>query len=100
LDGICKNGVILKILKTSIGLLKLKYEGNKGLNGGMMQRQTPQHTVTNYITISSIDEYSSKMEQSGGKMIVPKTKVSGMGFIAVFLDSEQNMFGIFEKDEF
>jgi uncharacterized protein len=80
--------------------LKLKYEGNKGLNGGMMQRQTPQHTVTNYITISSIDEYSSKMEQTGGKMIVPKTKVSGMGFIAVFLDSEQNMFGIFEKDEF
>jgi uncharacterized protein len=40
------------------------------------------------------------MEQTGGKMIVPKTKVSGMGFIAVFLDSEQNMFGIFEKDEF
>jgi uncharacterized protein len=27
-------------------------EGNKGLNGGMMQRQTPQHTVTTYITIS------------------------------------------------
>jgi predicted enzyme related to lactoylglutathione lyase len=40
------------------------------------------------------------MEQTGGKMIVSKTKVSGMGFIAVFLDSEQNMFEIFEKDEF
>jgi uncharacterized protein len=75
-------------------------EGNKGLNGGMMQRQTPQHTVTNYITISSIDVYSSKMEQTGGKMIVSKTNVSGMGFITVFLDSEQNMFEIFERMNF
>ncbi len=74
-------------------------EGNKGLYGGMMKRQTPQHTITNYITISSIDEYSSKIEQSGDKVIVPKTNVSDMGFTAVFLDSEQNMFGIFEKDE-
>ncbi len=33
-------------------------KGNSGLGGGMMKRQSPQHTVTNYITVSSIDEYS------------------------------------------
>ncbi|MDQ6723249.1 MAG: VOC family protein [Thermoproteota archaeon] len=73
--------------------------GNPGLGGGMMKRQTSQHTVTNYITIPSIEEYSSKIEQSGGKVVMPKSKVPSMGFIAVCLDSENNMFGIFEKDK-
>ncbi len=74
-------------------------DGNNGLSGGMMKRQSSQHTVTNYITISSIDEYSSKIEQSGGKVIIPKTKLPDMGFIAVCLDSENNMFGIFELNK-
>ena len=74
-------------------------DGNTGLSGGMMRRQSSQHTVTNYITISSIDEYSSKIEQSGGKVIIPKTKLPDMGFIAICLDSENNMFGIFELNK-
>ena len=70
--------------------------GNPGLGGGMMKRQSPQHTITNYITVSSVDEYASKIEQSGGMVMMPKTKVTEMGYIAVCLDSENNMFGIFE----
>ena len=77
----------------------LKDEGNQGLSGGMLNRQIPQHIVTNYITISSIAEYSSKIEQSGGKVIIPKTILPEMGFIAVCLDSENNMFGIFELNK-
>ncbi|HEX5520032.1 MAG TPA: VOC family protein [Candidatus Nitrosocosmicus sp.] len=71
-------------------------EGNPGLGGGLMKRQSPQHTVTNFITVSSIEEYSSNIEQSGGKVIMPKTEIPNMGFFAVFLDTENNMFGIFE----
>ncbi|MBA3284330.1 MAG: VOC family protein [Nitrosopumilus sp.] len=71
-------------------------KGNPGLGGGMMKRQSPQHPITNYITVSSIDEYTSKIEQSGGMVMVPKTNVPDMGFIAVCLDSENNVFGIFE----
>jgi predicted enzyme related to lactoylglutathione lyase len=71
-------------------------KGNPGLGGGLMKRQSPQHTITNYVTVSSIDEYVSKIEKSGGMIVMPKTSVSGMGFMAVCLDSENNMFGIFE----
>ena len=74
-------------------------KGNEGLSGGLMQRQSLQHTVTNYITISSIDEYSSKIEQSGGKVIIPKTRIPDMGSIVVCLDSENNMFGLFESNK-
>ena len=71
-------------------------EGNPGLGGGLMKRQSPQHTVTNFITVSSIEEYSSNIEQSGGKVIMPKTEIPNMGFFAVFLDTENNMFGIYQ----
>ncbi len=74
-------------------------KGNSGLGGGMMKRQSTQHTVTNYITVSSIDEYSSKIEQSGGKVIIPKKEIPNMGFFAICLDSENNMFGIYEDNK-
>ena len=74
-------------------------KGNTGIGGGMMKRQSPEHTVTNYITVSDIDEYTSKLEQAGGKVIVPKTKIPYMGFYAVFLDSENNMFGLYESNK-
>ncbi|HXS59914.1 MAG TPA: VOC family protein [Candidatus Sulfopaludibacter sp.] len=74
-------------------------DGNQGLSGGMMKRQSPQQTVTNYVSVLSIDEYSLKINQSGGKIIIPKTKLPDMGFIAVCLDSENNMFGLFEPNK-
>jgi predicted enzyme related to lactoylglutathione lyase len=74
-------------------------KGNKGIGGGMMKRQSPEHTVTNYITVPAIDEYTSKLEQAGGRVIIPKTKIPDRGFYAVFLDSENNMFGLYEPNK-
>ncbi|WP_148685742.1 VOC family protein [Candidatus Nitrosocosmicus hydrocola] len=70
--------------------------GNKGIGGGLMKRQSPQQTVTNYVTVSSIDEYTSKVEQSGGKIIMPKTEIPDIGYILVFMDTENNMLGLYE----
>ncbi len=70
--------------------------GNKGIGGGLMKRQAPEHAVTNYITVRSVDDYASKIEEAGGKVIMPKTEIPDMGFIIVFLDTENNMFGLYE----
>jgi uncharacterized protein len=74
-------------------------KGNKALAGGMSKRQMPQQQITNFIDVKSVDEYSSKVEKLGGKMVVPKTAVPGMGYYAVCLDTENNSFGIYESDE-
>jgi predicted enzyme related to lactoylglutathione lyase len=71
-------------------------KGNEALRGGMMKRQNPQQGITNFIGVDSIDDYSSKVQQLGGKILVPKTPVSGMGFFAVCLDTENNSFAIWE----
>ena len=71
-------------------------KGNKGIGGGLMKRQAPEHSVTNYITVPSVDDYASKIEKAGGKVIMPKTEIPEMGFIVVFLDTENNMIGLYE----
>ncbi len=74
-------------------------KGNKGLDGGIMKRQNPQHQVTNSIDVKSVDEYSSKVQQLGGKVVYPKMSITGMGYFAGCLDTEGNSFGIFEYNE-
>ena len=70
--------------------------GRKGITGGMMKRNTLP-TVTNYILVNSIDEYILKINKAGGRVTVPRTKIPNVGFFAMFLDSENNLFGLFEK---
>ena len=40
--------------------------GNKGIGGGLMKRQAPEHSVTNYITVPYFNDYVSKIEEAGG----------------------------------
>ncbi len=64
----------------------------------MIQKQDPKHPITNYIDVPSIDEYSVKVENLGGKVVFPKTAVPGIGYFAVCLDTEDNIFAIWETD--
>ena len=74
-------------------------KGNKALGGGMMKRQMPEQRITNYINVKSVDEYSSKVEKVGGKVVAPKHAVPGMGYFALCLDTENNSFAIWESNE-
>ena len=79
-------------------------KGNKAsISGGLMKRydQPDQHhrQITNFIDVNSVDEYSSKIEKLGGKIVVPKMAVPGMGYFAVCHDTEDNSFGVWESNE-
>ncbi len=63
--------------------------------GGMMKRKSLPG-ITNYIAILSIDECVSKIEQSGGKVTVPKAEILNMVFFAMFQDSENNLRWLYE----
>ena len=69
------------------------------LDGGMMKRQNPQQGITNYISVSSVDQYTAKVKELGGKVCVPKMPVPKMGYFAVCQDTENNTFAIWECDE-
>src|SRR5918992_540428 len=70
--------------------------GRKGITGGMMKRDKLP-VVANYISVDSIDEYISTINKSGDRVTVLRIEISNMGFFAMFLDSENNLFGLFER---
>jgi predicted enzyme related to lactoylglutathione lyase len=69
-----------------------------GVNGGMMKRQNPEHKPVNYIIVESVDEYVKKIEALGGKIVVPKMEIPGIGWWAMALDPEGNQFAILQAD--
>jgi predicted enzyme related to lactoylglutathione lyase/tetratricopeptide (TPR) repeat protein len=69
-----------------------------GINGGMMKRVVPEHVVVNYISVASVEETLHKAESLGGTIIMPKTPIPQMGWFAHIIDTEGNLFGIFEDD--
>ncbi|MCB9806151.1 VOC family protein [Candidatus Nomurabacteria bacterium] len=70
------------------------------INGGMMKRKDPRQPFMNYITVDSIDDKIKEVEENDGKVIMPKTEIApGMGFIAAFQDTENNIMGLHELSE-
>ena len=67
-----------------------------GVNGGMMKRQMTEQKPVNYISVESVDKYSEKVVKLGGKIVVPKMEIPGMGWWALALDPEGNQIGLFQ----
>jgi len=67
-----------------------------GVNGGLMKKQNPEHKAVNYIQVESADEYMKKIESLGGRIVVPKMEVPGIGWWAMALDPEGNQFAILQ----
>jgi predicted enzyme related to lactoylglutathione lyase len=69
----------------------------KGVNGGLMKRQNPEHKPVNYIAVESVDEHSKKIEELGGRIVVPKMEVPGVGWWVMALDPDGNQFAIMQE---
>jgi predicted enzyme related to lactoylglutathione lyase len=68
-------------------------------DGGMMERQHPDHGITNYVAVPSVDQAAAKVEKLGGKICMEKTAVPEMGYFVVCEDTENNTFALWERNE-
>jgi predicted enzyme related to lactoylglutathione lyase len=66
------------------------------LGGGMMKRAVPEQRPVLHVLVESVDEYSKKIQEAGGTIVVPKMAVPTVGYLAHALDTEGNVFAIFE----
>jgi predicted enzyme related to lactoylglutathione lyase len=80
-------------------LIKTGDKKDYGINGGLMKRKDPDVKINPFIDVSSIDEFIKKIEDNGGKIVVPKHPVPGVGYCAYFMDPDENLFGMMERDE-
>ncbi len=70
-----------------------------GIGGavGTGPEQMPTY-LTFYIEVDSIDRYLERIEQAGGKTVVPRTVIPGMVTFSQFADPAGNVVGLVETD--
>ena len=78
----------------------------EGISGGLLKRPAnvpPMECGTNAFTCSmeveSFDVIAKKIFEQGGKEAMPKFAIPGKCWQGYFLDTDNNVFGIFEVDE-
>jgi uncharacterized protein len=73
--------------------------GKPGVGGGLGKRGDPSQRITVYFGVDRIEEYSRKVTELGGKIIMPKVPVPGWGYLATCVDTEGNAFGLWQEDK-
>ena len=71
-------------------------EQGPGIDGGLLQRRPGLRTTVNTIDVPDLDEYTARIESLGGRVVVPKQEVQGVGLLAYCQDTEGNLFGILQ----
>lgn len=72
--------------------------GPDGMAGAIGKRgEMAPEKVRAYVHVDSIDESLSKINQLGGSVLEEKRDVEGMGWFAVFADSEGNELALWES---
>jgi uncharacterized protein len=74
-------------------------DGNEpGINGGLLKKGQQSMPNMNTIGVSSVDKFSTTIQEKGGKILMAKTAIPGVGWFATCQDTEGNTFGIIEEN--
>lgn len=74
-------------------------QSDEGIDGGMFRAKSPeQPRVSVSVLVDSIDAHIAKVVEHGGKIVVPKRAVHGVGCLAYFLDCDGAMFCLHEPE--
>ncbi len=75
--------------------------GNKELTGGIMQIEKDQHQVTpglsNYVLVDDLTAYEARVHELGGKVLMSKQEVQGMGWFSIFHDVDGNVMALWQN---
>ncbi len=74
--------------------------GSGGINGGIM---TPKKgpwpgKLALYIDVDDLDAYGKRIQQAGGKVIVEKMDVPGVGSLSLFEDPDGRVLGMWKQN--
>ncbi len=79
-------------------LIKTGEDNQQGINGAITEKSQLVTATTNTISVPSFEEAAQKIAEAGGEVLMPKTAVPGVGYMAYCRDPEGNVFGIMQMD--
>ena len=73
--------------------------GEGGINGGIMKPQAGPWpgNLAFYIDVDDLDAYAQKITDAGGKIVVDRMEVPGVGFLALFEDPDGRVLGLWKQ---
>jgi predicted enzyme related to lactoylglutathione lyase len=85
-------------------LIEMGKEDDPGIHGALAKRREhvagkPMFGYECTISVANVDETAAAIEANGGKVILPKSCINGVGWIIQFLDSEGNVVCAMQYDE-
>ena len=69
-----------------------------GIDGGIGKRSDPSEGIVNTIDVPSLEEFTAKVAKKGGKVLMPRMAIPGVGYHALCQDTEGNVFGMMQFD--
>jgi predicted enzyme related to lactoylglutathione lyase len=63
--------------------------------GGMYKRQMNE-PIKSYVIVEDLDNVLSNVVKLGGKIVMPKEAIKGVGHVAIILDTEGNGIGLWK----
>ncbi len=73
--------------------------GTGGINGGIMKPQAGPWPgkLAFYIDVDDLDAFAKKITSAGGKMVVDKMEVPGVGQFSLFEDPDGRVLGMWKQ---
>jgi predicted enzyme related to lactoylglutathione lyase len=67
-----------------------------GVNGGMYEKENDQQKPTNWIQVDDLDAQIKLLKKLGGRLIMDKMEIPGIGWSAVGVDPEGNQVAMMQ----
>jgi predicted enzyme related to lactoylglutathione lyase len=73
--------------------------GEGGINGGIMKPQKGPWPgkLALYIDVDDLDAYAKRIRDAGGKIVVDKMEVPGVGHLLLFEDPDGRVLGLWKQ---
>lgn len=73
--------------------------GDGGINGGIMKPQEGPWpgNMAFYIQVDDLDLFAKRVKDAGGKMLVEKMEVPGVGHLSLFEDTDGRVLGMWKQ---
>ena len=73
--------------------------GKGGINGGIMKPQAGPWPgkLAFYIDVDDLDTFGTKIKEAGGKLLVDKMEVPGVGHLSLFEDPDGRVLGMWKQ---
>jgi len=74
-------------------------DSEPGINGGIWKQPEGMPSVTvNSMRVTSLDETVAAILEAGGKIVIEKFQIPGVGWWAQGQDTEGNLFGVLQPE--